>query len=140
MMNLTFLGLGILTIVSAALLVALSKRYRLNWIAWGGMGLGIGLILFCIAWSTGSVLEGVPRAASMGVVFFGFPGIVLITVTMKYIDAKLGKITAPAGATAAAAAAGTKVNTAARPVAMLPSWWGPSSTGSGSAAGPAEKL
>ena len=54
----------------AALLVALSKRYRLNWIAWGGMGLGMALILFCIAWSAGSVLEGVPRAAAMGVVFF----------------------------------------------------------------------
>ncbi len=103
MMNLIFLALGILTIVSAALLVKLSKRFRLNWIAWGGMGLGIGLILFCIAWSTASVLEGVPRAASMGVVFFGFPGIILLTVTMKYIDAKLDKITAPAGAPVAAA-------------------------------------
>jgi Na+-translocating ferredoxin:NAD+ oxidoreductase RnfG subunit len=108
MMNLTFLGLGILTIVSAALLAKLSKRYRLNWIAWGGMGLGIGLILFCIAWGTGSVLEGVPRAASMGVVFFGFPGIVLITITLKYIDAKLDKITASAGVPAAAAAMATK--------------------------------
>jgi Na+-translocating ferredoxin:NAD+ oxidoreductase RnfG subunit len=101
MINLIWLGLGILTIVSAALLVKLSKRYRLNWIAWGGLGLGIGLILFCIAWSTASVLEGVPRAASMGVVFFAFPGIVLLTLTMKYIDAKLGKITDPAGAPAA---------------------------------------
>ncbi len=66
MMNLIFLALGILTIVSAALLVKLSKRYRLNWIAWGGMGLGIGLILFCIAWSSASVLGGGPRAAAMG--------------------------------------------------------------------------
>lgn len=93
MMNLILLGLGILTVVSIALLVKLSKSYRFNWIAWGGMGLGMVLILFCVAWSAGSVLEGVPRAAAMGVVFFAFPGIVLLTVTIKYIDAKLGKIT-----------------------------------------------
>ena len=103
MMNLIWLGLGILTIVSIALLVKLSKSYRFNWIAWGGMGLGMTFILFCIAWSGGSVLEGVPRAAAMGVVFFGFPGIVLLTVTMKYIDARLGKITAPVGAPAESA-------------------------------------
>ncbi len=101
MMNLIWLGLGILTIVSIALLVKLSNYYRLNWVAWGGLGLGVGLVLFCIAWSVASVLEGVPRAASMGVVFFAFPGIVLLTVTMKYIDAKLGKITDTAGAPAA---------------------------------------
>jgi Na+-translocating ferredoxin:NAD+ oxidoreductase RnfG subunit len=108
MMNLIWLGLGILTIVAAALLAQLAKRYRLNWIAWGGLGLGVGLILFCVAWSVASILEGVPRAASMGVVFFAFPGIVLITLTMKYVDAKLGKITAPAGALAAAAAMAAK--------------------------------
>ena len=89
MMNLIFLSLGILTIVSAALLVSLSKRYRLNWIAWGGMGLGIGLILFCIAWGTGSVLEGVPRAASMGVVFFGFPGVILVTLIGRRLTGSL---------------------------------------------------
>ena len=100
MMNLIWLGLGILTIVAAALLVKLSKRYRLNWIAWGGLVIGIGLLLFCVAWGAGSVLEGVPRAAAMGVVFFAFPGIVLITLTMKYVDAKLGKIDVPAGAAA----------------------------------------
>ena len=85
MMNLIWLGLGILTIVSAALLVKLSKRYLLNWIAWGGMVIGIGLILFCIAWSVASLLEGVPRAAAMGVVFFGFPGVVLLTLISRRV-------------------------------------------------------
>ncbi len=64
MMNLIWLGLGILTVVCAALLVNLSGRYRLNNLAWGGMVAGMGLILFCIAWGAGSVLEGVPRAAA----------------------------------------------------------------------------
>ena len=35
------------------------------------------LILFSISWSVGSVLEGVPRAASMGLLLFGFSGMVL---------------------------------------------------------------
>ncbi len=33
--------------------------------------------------------------------FFGFPGVVLITMTMKYVDTRLGKITDAAGAVAA---------------------------------------
>ncbi len=100
MMNLIWLSLGILTVVCAALMVNLSRRYRLNNLAWGGMVLGMALILFCIAWGTGSILEGVPRAAAMGVVFFGFPGIMLLTITIKYIDSRLEKITATAdGAT-----------------------------------------
>ncbi len=101
MMNLSGLGLGMLTIVCVALLVNLSGRYRLNNLAWGGMGLGMALILFCIAWGAGSVLEGVPRAAAMGVVFFGFPGIVLLTLTIKYIDTRMEKIVPAADGAAA---------------------------------------
>ncbi len=93
MMNSVWFGLGVMTVVCMALMKNLSARYRLTIYAWGGMGLGMALILFCIAWGAGSVLEGVPRAAAMGVVFFGFPGIVLVTVTLKYIDARLEKIT-----------------------------------------------
>ena len=100
MMNFAWLGLGVLTVVCVALLKNLSERYRLNAMSWSGMALGMALILFCIAWGVGSVLEGVPRAATMGVVFFGFPGIVLLTVTLKYVDMRLERITATEGGTA----------------------------------------
>ncbi len=77
--------LGALTGLCAYLLFELSKRYRLDWISWTGLIAGTFLILFTIAWCAGSILEGVPRAASMGLLFFGFGGIVLLTLTARYV-------------------------------------------------------
>ena len=42
-------------------------------------------IFFGIAWAVGAVLEGVPRAASMGLLMFGLGGIVILTVTIRFI-------------------------------------------------------
>jgi Na+-translocating ferredoxin:NAD+ oxidoreductase RnfG subunit len=97
MMGFTWCVLGLLSSASGIILWRLSRRYRLNWVSWGGLVLGVLLTLFTIAWCVGSVLEGVPRAASMGLIFFGMPGILLLTVTVKYIDLKIEKIavTAP---------------------------------------------
>ena len=92
MMDFTWYILGALTGASAIFLWRYSKRYYLNWIAWCGLVQGLFLILFSLAWAVGSVLEGVPRAASMGMLLFGLSGIVLLTFTYKYIDAKLTKI------------------------------------------------
>jgi Na+-translocating ferredoxin:NAD+ oxidoreductase RnfG subunit len=92
MMGFTWYMLGVLTGASAIFLWKFSKQYRLNRLAWGGLTVGLFLILFSIAWSAGAVLEGVPRAASMGLLLFGLSGIVLLTFTYKYIDTKLGKI------------------------------------------------
>ena len=104
MMELMWFCVGVLTSLSAILIMTLSRQYRFNWIAWGGLGTGAFLILFTIAWSVGSVLEGVPRAASMGVVFFAMPGIILITVVWKYIETKLPRVSTvkPSGAPASA--------------------------------------
>ena len=91
-MDFTWYMLGVLTAAAAIFLWKFSKQYRLNQLAWGGLTVGIFLILFSTAWSMGAVLEGVPRAASMGLLLFGLSGIVLLTFTYKYIDTKLGKI------------------------------------------------
>jgi Na+-translocating ferredoxin:NAD+ oxidoreductase RnfG subunit len=92
MMELMWFCVGVLTSLAAISIMILSKQYRFNWIAWGGLGTGAFLMLFTIAWSVGSVLEGVPRAASMGIIFFAMPGIVLVTAIWKYIEAKLPKM------------------------------------------------
>ncbi|MFC1515187.1 FMN-binding protein [Thermodesulfobacteriota bacterium] len=92
MMDFTWYMLGVLTGTAAIFLWKFSKQRRLNQLAWGGLILGIFLILFSIAWSVGAVLEGVPRAASMGLLLFGLSGVVLLTFTYKYIDVKLEKI------------------------------------------------
>ncbi|MFV1976140.1 MAG: FMN-binding protein [Candidatus Scalindua sp.] len=95
MLGLTFFCLGVLTFASVIVLVKLSKRFHLNWISWGGLSIGIILILFCIAWSVSSTLEGEPRAASMGTIFFGFSGIILLSFTGRYIGVKGEKIETP---------------------------------------------
>jgi len=96
MMGFTWYALGLLSSASGILLWRLSRRYRFNGVCWAGLGFGIFLTLFTIAWCVGSVLEGVPRAASMGLIFFGMPGIILLTATVKYIDLRIEKIDTPA--------------------------------------------
>ena len=89
MMGFTWYVLGALAAGSAYFLYEYSRKHRMNWISWSGLVLGIVQILFSIAWAVGSVLEGVPRAASMGLLLFGLGGIVILTVTARYMATKL---------------------------------------------------
>ena len=97
MMSLTWYILGLLTVASGEGLRQVNLRYRLDWIAWGGLLSGIGALLFCIAWAMGAYLEGVPRAAAMGLLMFGMSGIVILAVVSKYINARIERriVTAP---------------------------------------------
>ena len=83
MMELMCYGVGLLAGFAGYLVYSLSGKYNLGLVGLGGLIAGLFLILLTIAWSVGSVLEGVPRAASMGIVFFAMPGIVLLTITAK---------------------------------------------------------
>jgi hypothetical protein len=85
MMGLTWYLLGVLTGLAALLLRHLSGRMQLTWITWAGLLSGIGALLFCIAWAMGAYLEGVPRAAAMGLLMFGLGGVVILTVTARLI-------------------------------------------------------
>ncbi len=96
MMGFTWYVVGLLSSASGILIWRLSKRYRFDWVSWGGLGSGAILMLFTIAWCVGSVLEGVPRAASMGLIFFGMPAILLLSLTVKYIDLKIERVEASA--------------------------------------------
>ena len=85
MMDLTWYVLGALTGVIAYFLYELARKITLNWLSWSGLIVGSFLILFSIAWSVGAVLEGVPRAGSMGLLLFGLSGIVILTLTGRFI-------------------------------------------------------
>ena len=88
MMDLTWYVLGALTGVIAYFLYELSRKITLNWLSWSGLIVGSFLILFSIAWSVGAVLEGVPRAGSMGLLLFGLSGIVILTLTGRFITSQ----------------------------------------------------
>jgi uncharacterized protein with FMN-binding domain len=108
MMSLTWYLLGLLTVASGEGLRQVNLRYKLDWIAWGGLFSGIGALLFCIAWAMGAYLEGVPRAAAMGLLMFGLGGIVILAVVSKYINARLEKRVVIAAVTPAIGPAAVK--------------------------------
>jgi len=87
-MGLMWFLVGLITGLSVFAFVELHKRFELNWLGWSGLLLGEFLILFCIAWSTASVFEGVPRAASMGLLMFGGAGLVTLVLTWRLVVQK----------------------------------------------------
>ena len=85
MMDLSWYLLGALSGVAIYGMYVLTEKFTLNWLSWSGLAAGVVLILFSIAWGVGAVLEGEPRAGSMGILLFGLPGLVLLTVTLTHI-------------------------------------------------------
>ncbi len=90
MMDFTWYIMGALTGAAAYTLYLISRKAALNWLSWSGLMIGSSLILFSIAWAVGSVLEGVPRAASMGLLLFGLNGVVVLTLTGRKIISQKG--------------------------------------------------
>ena len=84
-MALTWYMLGLLSVGCGYFLYIYAKRNRLHWLGLAGFGIGTFSILFSIAWAVGALLEGVPRAASMGILLFGLGGIVLLTITIRVV-------------------------------------------------------
>jgi len=74
---------GLITGLSVLAAIELHKRFDVDWRGWIGLALGEFLVLFCIAWSTASVFEGVPRAASMGMLMFGGAGLIVLVLTWR---------------------------------------------------------
>jgi len=82
-MGLMWFSVGLITGLSVLAAIELHKRFDIDWRGWIGIALGEFLVLFCIAWSTASVFEGVPRAASMGLLMFGGAGLVVLVLTWR---------------------------------------------------------
>lgn len=80
-----FFSLGVITTLAVVGMVYLSKNYRLNWKMYSVSLMGIFLGIFAIAWSVSSVLEGEPRAASMGMVVFGLPSLACLGIFRKLL-------------------------------------------------------
>ena len=88
MIGLAWYILGVLTIFSMYVLYEYAKQRHLHWITITGLASGVFSILFSVAWAAGSMLEGVPRAASMGLLLFGLGGVVILTATLKFITVR----------------------------------------------------
>lgn len=84
-MGLMWFCLGFITGLTVFVASELHKRFDLDWRAWGGLVLGEAMVLFCIAWSVAAVAEGEPRAASMGLLVFGAPGVAVLALSIRLL-------------------------------------------------------
>jgi len=73
-----FFLLGVLFTVAVYSLVKYNRQYKFKTWTWILLCFGILLFVFGFAWDVSSFLEGVPRAASMGLVFFCLPALILL--------------------------------------------------------------
>ena len=80
-----FFCLGIITALLITGFVMLNKKYHFNWAAWILSLLGAFLMVFAIPWSISSIIEKEPRAASMGMVFFGIPALILLILAWRVV-------------------------------------------------------
>jgi multisubunit Na+/H+ antiporter MnhG subunit len=80
-----FFVLGAMTVLLIFGLIRMKKTYTMDWKAVTLAGIGIFLVVFCTAWSVSSVLEGEPQAASMGLLVFGLPVLVVFGVFRRII-------------------------------------------------------
>jgi hypothetical protein len=83
MMALMWFTLGLFVGLSVFAAVELNKRFVIDWRGWAGLALGELMVLFCIAWSVAAMFEGEPRAASMGLMVFGAPGVAVLALTTR---------------------------------------------------------
>jgi hypothetical protein len=80
-----FFSLGFLTATVVVICYKLHEIYKMKWLSWTLLLTGISTIMFGIAWSASSVLEGVPRSGSMGMLFFGGGGLVFLAIARRFI-------------------------------------------------------
>lgn len=79
-----FFMLGIITESCIIMAIYYNRKLKFDWRAWTTIGLGLFLLIFCIAWSCSSVLEGEARAASMGLIVFGLPALILLVLGRRF--------------------------------------------------------
>lgn len=85
-----FFILGVITTLGIATIIYYNRKLKFGVGAWISFAFGLFLLIFCIAWSISSILEGEPRASSMGMIVFGIPSIILLVLGRKLALKKRG--------------------------------------------------
>jgi len=83
--ELLFFVCGVLSTLFIISFIYYNKKYKFNAWSWLVLSFGAFLFIFSLAWSVSSVLEGVPRAASMGLIFFGIPAVILLLLGRRMV-------------------------------------------------------
>jgi len=72
-----FFLLGVMSVISAQLIWRFKCTHQPAMSALILIATGAATIIFAVAWSVSSVLEGEPQAGSMGVVIIMLPGLIM---------------------------------------------------------------
>ena len=75
-----FFSLGVITTLAIGSTFYYNTKLKFNWGTWLCISMGLFLFIFGIAWAFSSILEGEPRAASMGLVVFVVPAIIMLVL------------------------------------------------------------
>jgi hypothetical protein len=79
--------MGVLFTLSVFALAYLSVRVNLQWYAWGGLIIGVILVLFGFGWAGASFLEGYPQSGSLALMVFSGTGAVMMILTWRFFVA-----------------------------------------------------
>lgn len=83
-----FFSLGVISTLLTIGIIKLHKENNFKWYTWLSSVTGAFLVVFTIAWSVSSVLEGEIQAANMGLIMFGLPSLILFGLTRKILTKK----------------------------------------------------
>ena len=78
-----FFFLGVFATCSVWAILYFKQKYCANIQDIVPLASGLFLLLFTLAWSVSSVLENEHQAANMGLLFFGLPAILLVSMAWK---------------------------------------------------------
>jgi len=79
--------MGVLFTLSVFALAYLSMVVKLEWYTWASLIIGVIMVLFGMGWAGASFLEGYPQSGSMGLAIFSGGGVVLMTLTWRFLVA-----------------------------------------------------
>ena len=80
-----FFILGAMTVLLINGIIFLRKRYPLRLSAVLLAGLGSLLLIFTVAWSVSSIIEGETRSAGMGILVFGVQALICFALTRQLV-------------------------------------------------------
>ena len=81
--------MGVLFTLSVFGLAYLSMLVKLEWYTWASLITGVILVLFGLGWAGASFLEGYPQSGSLALVLFSGTGVVMMTLTWRFLVAPL---------------------------------------------------
>ena len=82
--ELLFFSLGVLSASGFGALALVQRAQRLSLKTNLAASLGLVVTLFGYAWCVSCVLEGEPQAANMGLIVFGLPGLLTLSLARRW--------------------------------------------------------